>query len=129
MPRLVLDPGAAIRLLTDGGGLAPDISLVAPTLLRDQVLDRLYRSGVPEAERTHARLAALKVRYLGDRALRQVTWRVAAEAGAATTFAATYVALTMLQGDALVALDDEVRTLAEGRVPLRPFEALGLVHA
>lgn len=131
MPRFVIDPRTALRLVAEGVRPAAGVALLAPTLLRDQVLERLYRGArdgtmePTEARRHHDRFATLKVRYLGDRVLRQTAWRVAADAGAATTFAASYVALTMLQGDALVALDDEVRALAAGRVALRPFAALG----
>ena len=67
------------------------------------------------------RLAVLMVRYLGDKVLRRSGFADRRRRPVpATTFAAVYVALTQLQADALVALGEDVRDLAAGRVALRP---------
>jgi hypothetical protein len=44
--------------------------------------------------------------------------------GDASTYGAEYLALTPLQGDAFVTLDDEFAKRAGAHVPTAPFEAL-----
>ena len=46
------------------------------------------------------------------------------ENGWETTFDAEYLAVTKLQADALVTIDAELATKADGIVPLAPVEAL-----
>ena len=44
--------------------------------------------------------------------------------GWASTYDAEYLALTKLQGDALVTLDDDLKRAAEGIVATAPIDAL-----
>ncbi len=128
--RFVIDPDIALRI--SAGGVVPraDVQLVAPTLLRSDVLEILYgrvrRGEMPEAEALalHAAFSRLKVRYLGDKVLRRRAWSVAAESGAETTALAEYVAPTLLQADALVTETTDLAALAEGVVRVVGPEAL-----
>ncbi|MBL8574287.1 MAG: hypothetical protein JNM13_11470 [Hyphomicrobiaceae bacterium] len=114
MARYVIDAGVALRLARERAVVDARHALLAPTLLRSQVLARLYadvRGGAlerREAERALDHIRGLRIRLLGDRAAQQVAWRIAARLGWADTFAAEYVALTQLQADALVTLEPEL---------------------
>jgi predicted nucleic acid-binding protein len=54
----------------------------------------------------------LRIRLLGDRALQDRAWRIAAELNWPDTFQAEYIALTQLQGDALVTADEKLAAAA-----------------
>ena len=58
------------------------------------------------------------MRLLGDAVLRRRAWDLAEQLGLASTYGTEYIALTQLQGDALVALDPAVAGPAEGLVAL-----------
>ncbi|MEN2741983.1 hypothetical protein ABCS02_29730 [Microbacterium sp. X-17] len=123
MAHYVIDASAAIELAEAGYVPAAGDSLLAPTLLRSEVLALLRRSVVSgERDELAARtlIAAvdrLPIRPLGDRVLRKTAWRLAAELGLADTFAAEYLALTVLHGDALVT--DTPDAYPAAPVPLR----------
>lgn len=108
MSAYVIDSSAAVELAAAGYVPASGDSLLAPTLLRSDVLAELRRevaSGTRDEKAARALLAAvdrLPVRLLGDRVLRKTAWRLAGELGWPETFAAEYVALTVLHGEALV---------------------------
>ena len=111
MARYVIGPDVAIELARDRVAVHGDHKLVAPTLLRSQMLALLYQA-VRRGELTEKEAAArldhvrsLRVRLLGDRVLQRVAWRVAHQLAWPDTFAAEYVALAQLQADALVTLD------------------------
>jgi predicted nucleic acid-binding protein len=53
-----------------------------------------------------------------------VAWDVADELGWASTYDAEYIALTKLQADALVTLDAELASRADGLVDIAAIEAL-----
>jgi predicted nucleic acid-binding protein len=128
--RFVIDADAALRIVETGVEPAPAHTLLAPTLLRSQVLDVLYRrvrQGVLTEEAglgLNQRFAKLKIRYLGDAVLRRRAWALAERAGMDGTANAEYLALTQLQGDALIAEGPGLRGQAGGLVTLAPFEAL-----
>ena len=73
MTHFVVDSGAAIRLLRENVAVAPRHELLAPTLLRSQVL--------------------------GDAVLQKVAWEVADRLGWDETYDAEYIALTKLEAD------------------------------
>jgi indolepyruvate ferredoxin oxidoreductase alpha subunit len=130
LTRFVVDAGVVLRLVAEGLPVAEEHRLVAPTLLRSQVLSTLHEA-VARGELPHdlarARLAAfdrLPIRLLGDGVLRRRAWDMATRLGWAGTYAAQYVALTQLQADAFVTLDEEMARSLEGVVPLAPMEAL-----
>jgi predicted nucleic acid-binding protein len=130
MTRFVVDAGAAIHLVTAGIGVAPDRVLLAPKLLRSEVLSLLHEA-VARGEITaavglerHRAISKLPIRLLGDGVLRRRAWQVADQLGWASTFKAEYVALTLLQADALVTLDADLARSVEGIVNTASIEAL-----
>ena len=111
MTKFVIGPDVALELAAHSVMIPVANRLVAPTLLRSQVLAQLYtdvRRGEltrKEADTRLDHLRRLSIRLLGDRVLQRVAWQVAAELGWEDTFVAEYVALTKLQADALVVRD------------------------
>ena len=69
-------------------------------------------------------MRGLRLRLLSDRVLQNVAWKVADQLGWSDTFDAEYVALTQLQADALVTLDQHLARAVEGLVTIAPIEAL-----
>ncbi|MBI1339181.1 hypothetical protein GC169_03065 [bacterium] len=130
MTRFVIDPEVAVRIVEKRVAPAAGHTLLAPTLLRSEVLDLLYRRvrGGELSEEAGLRLnsdfARLKVRYLGDAVLRRRAWRIAAEADMPSPNLAEYLALTLLQADALIAGNAAILRHAKGVVQVKPFEAL-----
>jgi predicted nucleic acid-binding protein len=126
--RFVIALDTTLRLMRDRVTLPPPSRLVAPTLLRSQVLSHLFmavRQGEFERAEATARLdhmRSLNIRLLGDRVLQKVAWDVAEKLGWADTLTAEYVALTKLQADAFVTLDDALARSLQGIVPLAAFE-------
>ncbi len=114
MTRYVITPDVAMELARTRTVVADDHKLVAPTLLRSQMLALLYgavRRGELRRQEAAAQLdhvRSLRIRLLGDRHLQGVAWRVAAQLGWADTFTAEYVALTQIQADALITLDAQL---------------------
>jgi predicted nucleic acid-binding protein len=128
--RYVIGPDVALRLAADETPIPGDVQLLAPTLLRSQLLSTLYqrvRRGdltKKEAERRLDYVRGLRIRLLGDRVLQSVAWRVADRLGWDDTFDAEYVALTQLQADAFITLDAELARAAADIVTVAPFAAL-----
>lgn len=129
--RFVVDAGAVLHVVTAGIEVPPEHELLAPTLLRSQVLSVLHEA-VHRGEITDAvgreRLDAVgrtRIRLLGDAVLRRQAWKVADLLGWDSTYDAEYVALTQLQGDALVTLDEGLARRAAELVTTAPVEALG----
>lgn len=118
MTRYVIGPDAALVLAERKATIPRQHRLLAPTLLRSQVLAQLYadvrngRLARSEAGRRLDYLRALQIRLLGDRVLQRVAWDVAEALGWSDTFVAEYIALTKLQADALVTRDTEVARAA-----------------
>jgi predicted nucleic acid-binding protein len=130
MTRFVVDSGAAIRLVREDVAVAPQHELLAPTLLRSQVLSALHeavRRGKLSADGARDELAQirrLKIRLLGDAVLQKVAWEVADRLGWDETYDAEYIALTKLQADAFVTLDKTLARRAKGVVPTATVDAL-----
>lgn len=130
MTRFVIGPDVALRLAQDGARV-PDLhQLLAPTLIRSQLLSRLYgsvRDGDmtrSDAERRLDHVRSLRLRLLGDRVLQSVAWKLADRLGWPDTFDAEYLALTQLQADAFVTLDKGLARSVRGVVTTASFEAL-----
>ena len=66
----------------------------------------------------------LRLRLLGDRVLQSVAWDVADQLGWPDTYDAEYVALTRLQADALVTLDERLAQAAKRLVPVASIDDL-----
>jgi indolepyruvate ferredoxin oxidoreductase alpha subunit len=128
--RFVVDSGAALRLAETGAQVPDAHVLLAPTLLRSQVLSDMHtavhRGEVTAAEgrRRVAAVGKLGIRLLGDAVLRGTAWQVADRLGWASTYAAEYVALTHLQADAFVTLDADLARAVAGEIETAPYEAL-----
>jgi predicted nucleic acid-binding protein len=130
MTRFVVDCGVVLQLASEGYEVPAEHELLAPTLLRSQTLSALHeavRSGELPADVALERLARIqeiKIRLLGDAVLRRVAWRLADELGWAETYDAEYVALTKLQADAFVTLDEDLARRVEQIVPTATIDAL-----
>ena len=130
MTRYVIRPDVAIRLARDDAVIRDEHELLAPTLLRSQVLSLLFQAvqrgelTVLEAENAIGYVRRLRLRLLGDRVLQSVAWKVADQLGWVDTFDAEYVALTRLQADALVTLDERLAQAAKRVVPVASIDAL-----
>jgi predicted nucleic acid-binding protein len=131
MTRFVVDATAVLHLVGSGLEVRGEHGLLAPTLLRSQTLSVLHeavqRGEIPATvARDHlARIRRLPIRLLGDAVLRRRAWDLADELGWASTYNAEYVALTQLQADAFVTLDEELARSVEGIVATASIDALG----
>jgi predicted nucleic acid-binding protein len=130
MTKYVIGPDVAMRLALDRTVVRAEHQLFAPTLLRSQVLSLLYQAvrrgemARKDADERLTYVRGLRLRLLGDRVLQNVAWKVADQLGWSDTFDAEYVALTRLQADALITLDQHLVRAVEGLVTVAPIEAL-----
>lgn len=130
MTRYVIGPDVAIRLAHEQAVIGDGHQILAPTLLRSQMLSSLYQAvhrgemTKKDAEQRLNYMRGLRIRLLGDRVLQNVAWKVADQLGWPDTFDAEYVALTQLQADALVTLDDQLAHAVKDLVQVAPVEAL-----
>lgn len=130
MTRFVIGPDVVLLLARGRVDIPGEHQLLAPTLIRSQVLSRLYadvqagRTTRKEAEDQLDYVRSLRLRLLGDRELQRVAWRIADELEWADTFDAEYAALTRLQADAFITLDGRLASALEGIVPSASIDAL-----
>ena len=130
MARYVVDAGAVLALVRDGVEVSPEHELLAPTLIRSQTLSAMHEAvqrgelDAGEARKILGRVGKMKIRLLGDAVLRRVAWQMADRLGSASTYDAEYVALTELQADALITLDEELIRSVEGIVPTATIDDL-----
>jgi predicted nucleic acid-binding protein len=130
MTRYVIGPDVALRLARDEAIISRDHQLLAPTLLRSQLLSLLYQAvrrgelTKKEAVRQLDYVRSLQIRLLGDRVLQRVAWKVADQLDWPETSTAEYIALTQLQADAFITLDEQLAAAVRGLVRVAPIEAL-----
>jgi len=130
MTRFVVDTSAVLHLASEEVQVSPEHDLLAPTLLRSQVLSTLHEAvhaGELTAQAARERLdrfGRIKIRLLGDAVLRRTAWKVADQLGSASTYEAEYVALTQLQAEALVTLDGDLARRVEGVVATASIDEL-----
>ncbi|HEY7589881.1 MAG TPA: type II toxin-antitoxin system VapC family toxin [Candidatus Limnocylindrales bacterium] len=130
MTRFVVDAGTVIRLASEEITVAARHELLAPTLLRSQVLSMLHEAvhrGELEPDVARERLARINkmpIRLLGDAVLRRRAWEIADRLGWASTYDAEYIALTQLQADAFVTTDRQLARRARAVVKIARFEDL-----
>ena len=128
--RFVVDAGTLLHLLAEDIEVSDEIRLVAPTLVRSQVLSALYEAVLrgeilEEVGRDRlARFGAMKMRLLGDQVLRRRAWAIAEKMGWDSTYVAEYVALTQLQADAFATMDVGLARSVEGVVETATVAAL-----
>jgi predicted nucleic acid-binding protein len=114
MTKYVIGPDVAIHLAHHEAVIRDEHQILAPALLRSQLLSLLYQAvhrvelTKKDAERRLNYVRGLRIRLLGDRVLQNVAWKVADQLGWPDTFDAEYVALTQLQADALITLDRQL---------------------
>ncbi len=130
MTKYVIGPDVAIQLAHDEAVIRDEHQILAPALLRSQLLSLLYQAvhrgelTKKDAERRLSYVRGLRIRLLGDRVLQNVAWKVADQLGWPDTFDAEYVALTQLQADALITLDRQLAHAVKDLVTVAPIEAL-----
>jgi len=130
MTRFVIGADVALRLAQLEAVVPATHQLLAPTLMRSQVLAQLYglvqrgELDRKDAERQLDYLRGLRLRLLGDRVLQRVAWKLAEQLGWPDTFMAEYIALTQLQADAFVCLDPELARAVKGTVRLASIDEL-----
>ena len=130
MTKYVIGPDVALRLAQDEAVIPDEHQILAPMLLRSQVLALLYqaaRSGEltkKDAESQLKYVRGMRVRLLGDRVLQNVAWIVADQLGWPDTYDAEYLALTQLQADAFITLDAKLAHAVQDLVTITPIEAL-----
>lgn len=130
MTRYAIDAAVALRLIRDESDADRRHHLVAPSILRSQVLSMLYRDvragRITEADgrRQMEALAALKIRLLGDRVSRATAWRIAATLDWDDIGSAELLAVASLQADALVTDDPQLAAAASGIVTLAAYADL-----
>jgi indolepyruvate ferredoxin oxidoreductase alpha subunit len=128
--RYVVDCETLLRIAAGEIEVAPEHTLLAPTLVRSQALAALYgaarRGEISAAEGIErvVRINSLKVRFLGDKVLQRTAWKVADQLGWATTDDAEFVALTHLQADAFVTSDRALSQAVSGLVETATVDAL-----
>jgi indolepyruvate ferredoxin oxidoreductase alpha subunit len=111
MTRFVVDASAVLHLAAVEAAVPARHELLAPTLLRSQILSVLHEAVARgevsdrDARDRLARIGRMPIRLLGDAVLRRRAWEVADRLGWTTTYDAEYVALTQLQADAFVTMD------------------------
>lgn len=130
MRRYVVGADVALELGRTGARPGKGTHLVAPTLIRSELLSLLY-CGVQagelsrqEAERRLEHVRTLRIRLLGDRVLQRAAWDIAERLAWPDTSTAEYVALTRLQADAFVTLDPALALEAAAVVRVATLEEL-----
>lgn len=130
MTRFVIGADVALHLAQIKAVVPTEHQLLAPTLIRSQVLADLYgrvqRGAIDRktAERQLDHLRALRLRLLGDRVLQRLAWKIADQVGWPDTFMAEYLALTQLQADAFVCMDPELSRVVSGIVTVAKIDDL-----
>lgn len=130
MTRYAIDAGVAVHLARNNVAIPDEHQLVAPALLRSQALSALHEAAMrgelteKEAHGLLARIRTMDIRLLGDRVLQSVAWKVADQLGWADTFDAEYIAVTKLQADAFITLNEKLAASAREFVEVAPIEVL-----
>jgi predicted nucleic acid-binding protein len=130
MARYVIDAPTLLHLVDSNLSINPTHQLVAPNSIRSEALQLLLHD-VRRGERTekaalesHEGMTGLRMRLLGDRVSRGMAWRIALQHDWDTLRDAEYLAITRLQGDALVTVDPRLAARAQNVVPVAPIQAL-----
>lgn len=129
MARYAIDAPTLLHLVQHGyeGG---EHQLVAPNAIRTDAFQLLF-TAVRRGELTesaalalHERMTALKIRTLGDRVSRRTAWNLARDHGWDSLQHAEYLAVCVLQADALITVDPVMASTADGIVRLASITAL-----
>jgi predicted nucleic acid-binding protein len=130
MTRFVIDPPTCLALIQHRTPLSAGHQLVAPAVLRSDILTLLYsevRAGHLSAiEGRHEldQFAEMKIRLLGDRVSRATAWAIARDLDWPDPRPAEYLAVAQLQADVLVTHDTQLVNGAAGITPIAGWDAL-----
>ena len=130
MTRYVIGPDVAIHLAGEEAVIPDGHNMLAPALLRSQMLSLLYQAvrrgeiTKEDAERRLFYARGMRIRLHEDHILQNAAWNVADQLGWSDTFDAEYVALTQLEAYALITLDRQLAGAAKNLVTVAPIEAL-----
>jgi predicted nucleic acid-binding protein len=132
MTRYVIGPDVAVRLAGEEAVIPDGHHMLAPALLRPQMLSLLYQAvhrgemTKEDAERRLLYARGMRIRLYedDDRLLQNAAWQVADQLGWPDTFDAEYVALTQLEADALITFDRQFADAVKDLVTVAPIEAL-----
>ena len=130
MTRYVIGPDVAIHLAGEEAVIPDGHHVLAPVLLRSQMLSLLYQAvhrgemTKEDAERRLFYACGMLIRLHEDHILQNAGWQVADQLGWPDTFDAEYVALTQLEADALITLDRRLADAVKNLVTVAPIEAL-----
>jgi predicted nucleic acid-binding protein len=132
MTRYVIGPDVAVRLAGEEAVVPDGHHMLAPALLRSQMLSLLYQAvrrgemTKEDAERRlfYARGMRIRLYEDDDYLLQNAAWQVADQLGWSDTFDAEYVALTQLEADALITFDRQLADAVKDLVTVAPIEAL-----
>jgi predicted nucleic acid-binding protein len=130
MARYVIGPDVAIHLAGDEAVVPDGHHMLAPALLRSQMLSLLYQAvrrgemTKKDAERRRDYVLGMRIELFGEPVLQSAAWKVADQLGWSDTFDAEYVALTQLAADALITLDRQLADAVKDLVTVAPIEAL-----
>ena len=128
MTRFVVDASVVIHLVSEGieVGAATSCSRrrssAHRSCRRSTSPSRVATSPRPPAWSSCGRPGGLPIRLLGDAVLRRRAWDLATRLGRAETYATEYLALTQLQGDAFVTLDQDLARAAAAVVTTATIE-------
>ena len=130
MGRYVIDAPTLLHLVDAGLHVDPGHQLVAPNSIRSEALELLLHD-VHEGKRTeataleaHERMTEVKMRLLGDRVSRRTAWKIARQHDWDTLRDAEYLAVTRLQADALVTVDQRLAAVAREDVTVADIDEL-----
>ena len=130
MARYVIGPDVAIHLGGEEAVVPDGHQMLAPALLRSQMLSLLYQAvhrgdmTKDDAERRLFYVRGMRIRLLEDHILQNAAWKVADQLGWSDTFDAEYIALTQLEADALITLNRRLADSVKDLVTVAPIEAL-----
>ena len=130
MTKFVIDAGVGLHLIGEGIAVGPTYELLAPTLFRWQTLELAHESVVRGEIPANVALERIekvwqfRIRMLGDAVLRRLAWKLANQLERVSTFAAEYIALSLLQGDAFVTLDADLARRVTGVVAVASIDDL-----
>ena len=130
MTKYVIGPDVALLLAHNETEIRDDVEILAPTLIRSQLLSLLHQAANrgeltrKDADRQLDYFRGLRIRLLGDRVLQRVAWKIADQLGWPDTFDAEYIALTQLQADAFVTLDERLAHAVKDLVTVASMDEL-----
>ena len=130
MTRYVVGPDVALLLAQQEARIRREVTLLAPTLMRSELLNLLFQLvGARKMSKADAGkhldyMRGLRIRLLGDRVLQAKAWQLADELGWPETFGPEYIALTQLQADALVTTNSKLAAAAKRFVSVVPTKVL-----